>query len=661
MIALVLAILAPTSAYKLSAQAGVTPVQKVLQMMEEMKAKGEAEKAKEAALFESYASWCDKMKYEKEKAIKEESDIIAKIHAHRLKMHSDAATLGDQVVELEDEATDLTHDKSESTEVRTDEHDDYEHVHEDANANIDALGDAMKQLEAKAQDAGPAFVQISEKKIPQSRAAMITALLAEAQGQPAQAKVDAYQSSSGGILETLGGLETDLGEDRETMETEESSEVHSYHMEQDTLETTIEKDEDRAETKTVTKAQKREKEEEDAAAEAAATKQRDEDEKYLAELVAQCEQKSSDFEARSKMRAEELVAIQQAIDIIASKSVAGSADKHLPALVQRAFALRASATTAAAVKARQQVSVARFLQKVAQKLHSKTLAHAATAVRDGPFDKVTQMIKDMITKLTEQAGDEAEHKEYCDKELNDNKNTRDSKTAEVESLTGAKDKTEAEISSLKEQCAELSKAIADLDEAMSEATAQRQKEHAQNTEAISDAKEAISAVKSALSVLEEFYAKAATATALVQGPADDAPESFSTPYKGMGGSGKGVIGMLEVILSDFVRLEQETSSEEAEASAAFEEFSATSTEDKETKTGSLQDKEKTIIKKTHSLQQTKKDLETTQTELNAAMEYYDKLKPACLDAGVDYNERVARREEEIASLTDALKILGEDA
>jgi chromosome segregation ATPase len=300
------------------------------------------------------------------------------------------------------------------------------------------------------------------------------------------------------------------------------------------------------------------------------------------------------------------------------------------------------------------------LLKASQKLHSKMLEQAAAKIRDGPFDKVTQMIKDMITKLTDAAGEEADHKAYCDKELQDNKNTRDSKTSEVESLTGAKDKLNAEIESLTSQCGDLSKAISELESAMNEATEQRQKENAQNTEAISDAKEAISAVKSALKVLEEFYAKAATATAFAQGPKSDAPESFSAPYTGMG-KGKGIVGMLEVILSDFVRLEQETSSEEAEAKAAFDEFSAISTEDKDTKTTTMQDKEKTIIKKTHSLQTTKKDLESTQTELSAAMEYYDKLKPSCLDAGVDYQERVARRQEEIASLTDALKILGEDA
>jgi hypothetical protein len=37
---------------------GVTPVQKVISMMEEMKAKGEAEKETEAKLYSEYMTWC---------------------------------------------------------------------------------------------------------------------------------------------------------------------------------------------------------------------------------------------------------------------------------------------------------------------------------------------------------------------------------------------------------------------------------------------------------------------------------------------------------------------------------------------------------------------------------------------------------------------------
>ena len=47
----------------------------------------------------------------------------------------------------------------------------------------------------------------------------------------------------------------------------------------------------------------------------------------------------------------------------------------------------------------------------------------------------------------------------------------------------------------------------------------------------------------------------------------------------------------------------------------------------------------------------------TQRELQAAMDYYDKLKPSCIETGVSHEERAARRQEEIESLQEALKIL----
>ena len=48
-------------------------------------------------------------------------------------------------------------------------------------------------------------------------------------------------------------------------------------------------------------------------------------------------------------------------------------------------------------------------------------------------------------------------------------------------------------------------------------------------------------------------------------------------------------------------------------------------------------------------------------ELDAALAYFDKLKPSCVDSGVSFEDRVARRKEEIESLQEALKILnGED-
>merc|ERR1719439_178332 len=58
------------------------------------------------------------------------------------------------------------------------------------------------------------------------------------------------------------------------------------------------------------------------------------DKKYLADLTATCEQKASAFEARQQLRAEEIEAVEKAIEIVSSGAVSGNADKHLPGFIQ---------------------------------------------------------------------------------------------------------------------------------------------------------------------------------------------------------------------------------------------------------------------------------------------------------------------------------------
>merc|ERR1719389_1471001 len=114
---------------------------------------------------------------------------------------------------------------------------------------------------------------------------------------------------------------------------------------------------------------------------------------------------------------------------------------------------------------------------------------------------------------------------------------------------------------------------------MAKATEIRQAEKAKNTETIKDAQEAQTAVAQALTVLKEFYAKAAEATALLQ-QQPEAPEIFDSPYKGMQGASGGVIGMLEVIQSDFARPEAETKAAEEQAQKEYDEFMTDSEVDK---------------------------------------------------------------------------------
>jgi len=48
-------------------------------------------------------------------------------------------------------------------------------------------------------------------------------------------------------------------------------------------------------------------------------------------------------------------------------------------------------------------------------------------------------------------------------------------------------------------------------------------------------------------------------------------------------------------------------------------------------------------------------------ELAKANEYYEGLKPACLQVHVSFEERAAKRQEEIAALKEALEMLNTKA
>merc|ERR1719478_1016654 len=166
------------------------------------------------------------------------------------------------------------------------------------------------------------------------------------------------------------------------------------------------------------------------------------------------------------------------------------------------------------------------------------------------------MIDEMITKLIEQANEEATHKGWCDTEMA--KNT----------LTAKADKLSSAITRVAQEIADLQTAITEIDAAVAKAVSVRAAETKKNKETVEDSQKAQAAVTAALNVLKDFYAKAAQATAFVQTkqPEIDAPKTFEGSYTGMGDSSGGVVGLLEVIGSDFARLEAETNTAEDESS-----------------------------------------------------------------------------------------------
>jgi len=297
--------------------------------------------------------------------------------------------------------------------------------------------------------------------------------------------------------------------------------------------------------------------------------------------------------------------------------------------------------------------VASFLEKKARALHSTVLEEFAKQAATSPFDKVITMIKDLVAKLKEEAAKEAEHKKWCDEQLHDNKIKREKKTAKVNKLTATVEALTEDIASMAKAIATLKTEQSDLVMSMSEATTQRDTEKATNTDTIADAAAGHEATKSAIAVLKEFYATQSFLQ--VKGRARQVPEMAA--YKGMSSAKGGVVGMLEVIDSDFVRLEADTKAAET---AAAKEYAAFMADAKKSKKDKHDLEFKTSLEKDEAefkKEQVTKDLESTQEELDKAIDYQGYLKPVCLEVHVSFEERAAQRQEEIAALKEAYGIL----
>jgi len=298
-----------------------------------------------------------------------------------------------------------------------------------------------------------------------------------------------------------------------------------------------------------------------------------------------------------------------------------------------------------------------FLAAQGASMKSQAITLFAQTASKDPFEKVRKMIREMIFSLKKEATEEAEHEGWCQTELGKNKVTREHKSQAVEELTATSEKLNADIARLTQEVADLQAAIAQLDSSVAEATENRKVEREKNQVAIQEAKDAQVAVGNALVVLREFYAKAAGAQSFIQQPAVDAPETFDNVYTGLQGENGGVVGMLEVIESDFARLESETTAAEAQADAAYKSFVNDSQVDKAVKGKDVEHKSARKAQNQEELAQTEEELKTTTEELNAANDYYEKLKPQCVNPPVSYEERVAQREAEMQSLKEALGIL----
>jgi hypothetical protein len=300
-------------------------------------------------------------------------------------------------------------------------------------------------------------------------------------------------------------------------------------------------------------------------------------------------------------------------------------------------------------------------------LKSAVLASVAAHASADPLAKVKKLIEELVLRLQQEASDEEAHNGWCVKQTKLAEDKRSTNAQKIDQLNSALAKGEANRDKLDENIKHLTTEKEELEAALKKATDIRDAEKAENENTIKDATDGQKAVEDAIAIISQFYGTAKNKVKsdkdfeqfLQQGPvADNLPDSgFEEEYGAQQDDSVGVLGMLEVIQSDFIRTIDTTKATEKTQASDFLEFETTTESSIAEKKSSISQYDGELVEQKNEIAENNENLSAALTALDHAVTELVELHAACVDTGMSYEERVARREEEIAALKDAFGIL----
>jgi len=690
---------------KAAVKAKMAAVGKVITMMSDLQKQVLAEGETEAASYEKFACFCKDTTDEKEEAITKGEDDkstltsdIGSLYNRRGELDVNIATLTKDIEDLDKEMKKATGERKETLAV-------YAANAADLTGALAALQGAIQVLKSSKN---PSLVQLNSI----ANTVRTAATLADALGlessnniqhavgfflqQDPSVPMEDYKFHSDSVIETLENLQGAFRKEKQDLDKEEVSSVADYDaFMQEKTDMTKQKNLELEEDK-----QKRDEAISDIAmaSEELSTTAAEllDDKQYLSELAEMCSDKAKTWDQRTKLRSDELSAITSALTIIKT-TVQEKTSAATVRFVQQGVSVRFAERVASSELAMEAIEAAAedadstakapvsFLQRLVQrhqpagddgrqvvinllktsgvKLHSTLLTSLATQITADPFAKVKQLIQELIERLLTEAASESNQKGWCDKATADAKQKRAYSADKVEALNGEMAKLEALRNKLVEETAVLSEEIEELNKKIKEATQMRNDERSQNEATVEEAGAGLEALNMAIDILDKFYktaAKEEVDLGLLQGPADDAPDAGfdnGEAYTGAGGEAGGILGMLDVIKSDFERTVSETKKAEDKAVAEYNDFMTASGKSVAEKTMANSEKTKQKDQAIEELEDATDSMNSQSIILNTAITELLELKPTCIDTGMSYDERVSRREDEIESLNKALCVL----
>merc|ERR1719440_2778708 len=623
-----------------------------------------------------FNSWCDSESYGTKTTIGDGKSKIADLGAFIEEQKALQEKFTSEIDAAAAEVASNENDLAQAKEIRSKEHANYMSAENQYVSSIDELTRAIEVL----QNPNPSFIEATQSvqralqramTVTPQQQATIKDFFQQTEQQNSgqsflqQGQQAPYESRTGELVQTLQQIKDETSKNRDDATKEEASAMNSFELLQQSLENEIANG-NKVLTGKKTQVSKSQ--------ESVATSQSELDNtqrvvddaaKYLDEVVMTCKQKTLEFKGRTKLRGDEITAITEALEILQSDE--GTAVQKLE-LDQQALTVPATSFIQLSSSRGLALAFVQMKSTVSQRFLSgqEILAEARAAAAAGqpdPFKNVRKMINDMIARLLQEAAEEAEHKGWCDAEMGKSKLQKEQKEKEVKSLTSKIEEMSAQVAQLDDEIRQLTKELADAEAMDLEATKVRSAEKKQSLASIKEYEDAQSLLQNAMTVLQEFYgASQAKSFAQVDESTEDvaapAPPTHEGAYEKKDASG--VLGILEISLSDFARLETETKASEAQAEAEYQKLIKGSAVRKATLNKDLEYKQVEKQKLEGNVQRSQSDLQGFQSELNAVVQYIEKLTPSCTNTADSHEVRKERREAEIKSLQEALAILNNE-
>jgi len=688
-------------------EAKMAAVNKVITMLEDLQAQVLHEGEKEAASYNEFACFCKDMTKEKSEAITSGTDdktsistTIGDLSERRDEYDASIEEFTTAIQEAEEEMKVSERERKATLTV-------YEKNEADLAGALEALKNAIEVLKASKK---PSLAQVQSV----AKTVRAATLMADALGlggaetqrvaamflqQDPSVEMEDYKFKSGSVIETLEGLQGDFRAQKNELDAAEVKSVAEFDA-------FMQEKGDFVKAKSDALDDTKKEKDKTAESIASSTEQLStvaadllDNQQYLKELSELCSNKAKTWDQRTKVRADELSALTAATaiikDSVAEKtasstmrlaqagvrvsiahSVAKSDDamESLEAAAEAvegpvAFLQRKSSRSLLSVLAHKTTpddarqAVMSILNSQGHKLKSTLLTGLASQVAADPMAKVKKLIQDLIERLLAESADEANQKGWCDKAQNEAKQKRRNSVEAVAELNGQMAELEATESKLREELEILTTDIAELEESQEHSTKMRKEEKSENGVNVMEATAGLEAVEQAIDILDKFYktaAKEGVDLELVQkGPADDMPDAGfdgGEAYTGAGGESGGILGMLDVIKSDFERTISMTEKAEASAEQEYMSFMTESGKSLAEKGMAHEQKTKQKDNTIEEYESATEDIESQTALLRLSIKTLLELKPTCVDTGMSYEERVARREDEVESLKKALEI-----